>query len=317
MTKTIRLGVSSCLLGNNVRYNGGHQRDRFITETLGAFVQFVPVCPEVECGLGVPRESMRLVGTMENPRLLALQSGTDHTDRMMAWSRAKMKDLAAENLSGFIFKSKSPSSGMERIRVYRPDKKGFVGTRPGIFARIFMDHFPLLPVEDDGRLHDIELRENFIEQIFVYRRWQEAISGKITRNRLVAFHTEHKLLLMSHSVELYREMGRLVARVKEFNPAEFKDIYEHFLMKALRLKATVSKHTNVLQHMMGYFKKQISGPEKKELLQVIESYRAGHYPLIVPITLINHYVRKYGEGYLAMQYYLNPHPAELKLRNHA
>jgi len=311
------LGISSCLLGNAVRYNGGHQLDRFITDTLGKYVEFVPVCPEVECGLGVPRESMRLVGAVENPRLLTIRSGIDHTERMEQWAGSKVKELARENLCGFIFKSKSPSSGMERIRVYRPDNQGYAGTGPGIFARIFMEHFPLLPVEDDGRLHDIQLRENFIEQIFVYKRWRDLTEETFTRKDLIEFHTAHKLLLMAHSITHYREMGKLVARAKEYDPQEFARQYEQSLVSALRLKTTVKKHVNVLQHMMGYFKKVLTGEEKKELLDIIEDYRKEYYPLIVPVTLINHYVRKYGEEYLARQHYLHPHPSELKLRNHA
>jgi len=317
MNEKIRLGISSCLLGNTVRYNGGHQLDRFITNTLGNYVEFVPVCPEVECGLGVPRESMRLVGTMENPRLMTRKSGIDHTDRMLHWAQAKVKQLEKDQLSGFIFKGKSPSSGMERIKVYRPDNKGHVGTRPGLFAQVFMEHFPLLPVEEDGRLHDIHLRENFIEQIFVYQRWRELARKNFTTGDIIAFHTDHKLLLMSHSITQYREMGRLVARVKEYDPAAFTAHYEQHLVETLRLMPTIKKHTNVLQHMMGYFKRILSKDEKQELLDLIEEYRNGNYPLIVPITLINHYVRKYEESYLSRQYYLNPHPVELKLRNHA
>lgn len=317
MPEKIRLGVSSCLLGNNVRYNGGNQLDRFLTDTLGKFVEFVPVCPEVECGLGTPRESMRLVGTMDNPRLLTRTSSVDHTDRMLNWSRRRVRELEEENLCGFVFKSKSPSSGMERIRVYREDGKGYVGTRAGLFAAAFMEHFPLLPVEEDGRLHDIALRENFIEQVFVFQRWRNVLRDRFSRAGLIAFHTGHKLLLMAHSVEKYREMGRLVARAKEYSLEDLSGEYVILLMKTLRLKATVSKHTNVLQHMMGYFKKQLEPAEKAELSELIENYRLGHYPLIVPITLINHYVRKYRQPYLAGQYYLNPHPTELKLRNHA
>ncbi|UCG14989.1 MAG: DUF523 domain-containing protein, partial [Deltaproteobacteria bacterium] len=171
MEKGIRLGISTCLLGENVRYDGGHKRDRFITDTLGQFVQFVPVCPEAECGLGIPRESMHLKGSPESPRLITTRTKIDHTDRMLAWARIRVRQLEKEDLCGFIFKSNSPSSGMERVRIYNeagmPEKKGV-----GIFARAFMDHFPLLPVEEEGRLHDVKLRENFIERIFALKRWR-------------------------------------------------------------------------------------------------------------------------------------------------
>jgi uncharacterized protein YbgA (DUF1722 family)/uncharacterized protein YbbK (DUF523 family) len=317
MSEKIRLGISSCLLGNNVRYNGGHQLDKFITGTLGRYVEFVPICPEVECGLGVPRETLRLVGSANAPRLMTSRSKIDHTEKMQKWTAQKIQELEKEDLQGFIFKSKSPSSGMERVKIYHADKSGLAGSGSGIFAKMFMDHFPLLPVEEDCRLHDILLRENFVERIFVYKRWRDLVGKKLTRGALVEFHTDHKLLLMAHSITHYRTLGRIVAQAKQYNPTQLTADYESTLMKALRLKATVKKNTNVLQHIMGYFKKILSKDEKKELLELIDAYLRGYYPLIVPVTLINHYVRKYGENYLARQHYLNPHPVELKLRNHA
>lgn len=314
--KPIRIGISSCLLGNRVRYNGSHQHDRFITDTLGQYFEFVPVCPEVECGLGVPRESMRLVGDPRRPRLVTHKSGLDHTGTMLAWAKRKVDELQKEELHGFIFKSRSPSSGMERIKVY--GENGRVSSSGvGLFARVFMDRFPLLPVEDDGRLHDIRLRENFIEAIFVYKRWRDTATDKRTRGGLVAFHTAHKLLIMSHSEKHYRLMGKLVAGGKELTANALFRQYESLLMDALRLRTTIKKHVNVLQHMLGYFKKVLSRAEKEEMIRIIEQYRNENLPLIVPVTLFNHYVRKYGEKYLAGQYYLNPHPLELKLRNHA
>ncbi|MCB2184303.1 MAG: DUF523 and DUF1722 domain-containing protein [Desulfobulbaceae bacterium] len=314
--KPIKIGISACLLGHEVRYNGGHQHDRLITDILGAFMEFVPVCPEVECGLGIPRETMRLKGNPANPRLVTSKSGIDHTDRMKSWAAQKVKELEKEGLRGFIFKSKSPSSGMERVRVYG-DGKSIHQNGVGLFARAFMDHFPLLPVEEDGRLHDIALRENFIEAIFIYERWQEILAQDKKLGQLVAFHSDHKLQIMAHSVKHYRELGRLVAQGKDFHISELLQQYEEKLMEAMRLKPTIKKHVNVLQHMAGYFKKQLSRDEKQELQEIIEQYRRALVPLIVPVTLINHYVRKYKADYLARQYYLNPHPLELKLRNHA
>jgi uncharacterized protein YbgA (DUF1722 family) len=224
--------------------------------------------------------------------------------------------LEQEDLCGFIFKSRSPSSGMERVRVY--NEKGMVQNKGiGMFARIFMDHFPLLPVEDEGRLHDPKLRENFIERIFALKRWRDLLGERKTRGKLVAFHTEHKLLIMSHSPKHGRTMGKLVADAKRFSPAKLYPEYQTLLMEALKLKTTTKKNVNVLQHMMGYFKKQLSTDEKQELLEVFEDYRQGYTPLIVPITLIKHLVRKYNQPYLKQQIYLNPHPLELKLRNHA
>ena len=316
MKEKIRIGISTCLLGENVRYDGGHKRDRFVIETLGQFVEFVPVCPEVECGLPVPRESMHLTGDPESPRLVTTRTKIDHTERMVTWARKRVGELEKEHLCGFIFKSNSPSSGMERVRIYNedgvPQKIGV-----GMFARIFMEHFPLIPVEEDGRLHDIRLRENFIERIFALKRWRELLGKKRSRGNLVAFHTEHKLLIHSHSQKHARILGKLVAEAKSIHPRKLYPQYQSVFMEALKLKTTIKKNVNVLQHMMGYFKKQLSKDEKQELLEVIEEYRQGFVPLIVPITLIKHYIRKYEQPYLKDQVYLNPHPVELKLRNHA
>jgi uncharacterized protein YbgA (DUF1722 family)/uncharacterized protein YbbK (DUF523 family) len=311
----IKLGISTCLLGENVRYDGGHKLDRFLTDTLGQYVEYIPVCPEVECGLGVPRESMHLEGDPDSLRLVTIRTKQDMTDRMIKWAQKCVAELEKEDLCGFIFKSDSPSSGMERIKVY--NEKGMPGRRGvGIFARIFMDHFPLLPVEDEGRLHDPELRENFIERIFTLKRWREVLGKKESRGNVMDFHTKHKLLIFSHSPKHYQVMGKLVARVKDLPLKELYHGYQTLLMESLKLKTTPKKNANVLQHMMGYFKEQLSSDEKKELVEVMDYYRQGYIPLVVPITLINHYIRKYDQPYLKQQVYLNPHPLELQLRNH-
>ncbi|MFA4904549.1 MAG: DUF523 and DUF1722 domain-containing protein [Desulfobaccales bacterium] len=313
----IRLGISACLLGRQVRFDGGHQLDRFITGTLGHYVEFIPVCPEMECGLGVPREAMRLVGEPSAPRLVTVRTKIDHTERLVKWAENRVRELAQEDLCGFIFKSKSPSSGMERVKVYNEPARGApVTTGVGLFARIFMERFPLLPVEDEGRLHDPGLRENFIERIFVFQRWRELLAASPGRGGLVAFHTRHKLLILAHSAEHYRELGKLVAQAKELPAPELYERYQSRLMEALRLKATPKKNTNVLHHLMGYFKQDLSAEEKQELLEIIDNYHQGYVPLVVPVTLINHYVRKYHQPYLQEQSYLHPHPVELQLRNH-
>lgn len=312
----IKVGISTCLLGENVRYDGGHQWDRYLTDTLGKYFTWVPVCPEVECGLSIPREAMRLVGDPASPRLLTIRTRIDHTPGMQTWAERRLEGLAREDLCGFIFKSKSPSSGMAAVKVYREDgmpvKKGV-----GIFASAFMKRFPLLPVEEDGRLHDPLLRENFIERIFVYRRWQDRISAGGTQRDLVAFHTEHKLLILSHSPKHLTVLGRLVAAPGDLSLAERRDAYIRLLMEGLRLIATVKKQTNVLQHMAGYFKNKLGLDEKRELLEVIEQYHRGLLPLIVPVILMQHYVRLHREPYLERQIYLHPHPLELMLRNHS
>ena len=311
----IKLGISTCLLGEKVRYDGGHKLDRFLTDTLGQYVEYVPVCPEVECGLPIPRESMHLEGDPDFPRLVTTHTKQDMTDRMVRWARKRVVELEKEELGGFIFKSNSPSSGSERIRVYNekgvPVKKGV-----GIFARIFMDHFPLLPIEDEGRLHDPELRENFLERIFTLKRWREALARKESRGNLVDFHTRHKWLISSHSPKHYQRMGKLVARAKDLPLRELFQQYQTLLTESLQLKTTPKKNANVLQHLMGYFREQLSPDEKQELLEMIDHYRQGDIPLIVPMTLINHYVRKYDPPYVKQQIYLHPHPLELQLRNH-
>ncbi len=316
MGEKVRIGISSCLLGAMVRYDGGHQLDRYLRDTLGRYFEYVPVCPEVELGLPTPRQTLRLIEGADGPRLVFSRSGEDLTERMQSWADQRVRELEQEQLCGFIFKAKSPSSGMERVKLYDrngvPAKKGV-----GLFARTFMAHFPLLPVEEDGRLHDPHLRENFIEAVFVFRRWRDLLSEGVTAAALVDFHATHKLLLLSHSPELYRQMGRLVAQAGRQPIAATCATYQAQLMKAMRMQTSLRKHVNVLHHLLGYFKKQLASDEKQEVLELVEHYRHGSVPLIVPLTLVNHYVRKYHEPYLARQHYLHPHPVELQLRNHS
>lgn len=315
MDDKIRLGISSCLLGAQVRYDGGHQLDRYLRDVLGAYVDYVPVCPEVEVGLSIPRETLRLVENAEQQvRLVFSRSGEDITERMEVWARERVRQLEKEQLDGFVFKAKSPSSGMERVKLY--DRNGVpkkVGV--GVFARHFMEHFPLLPVEEDGRLNDPRLRENFITAIFVLKRWRQMLAAGFSLGRLVEFHTRHKLLIMAHSPQHYREMGKLVAAGRDYSLAGLCETYLAELMTALRLKTTVKKQYNVMQHILGYFKRQLAADEKQEALELMENYRQGLVPLIVPLTLLNHFIRKYDQSYLRQQYYLNPHPRELKLLN--
>ena len=315
MLAPVKIGISSCLLGNKVRYDGGHSHDRFLTQTLGQFAEYVPVCPEVECGMPIPRESVRLEGSAKNPRLVTRKTAVDKTGQMENWIKDCLEELAKEDLCGFIFKSKSPSSGLYRIRVYGDDGK-VRKNGTGLFAKAFTKAFPRIPVEESGRLNDPKLRENFIENIFSLQRWRRLLDSSVTLGNLVTFHTQNKLLILSHNQDIYRKMGKLVAQGKEYVFHDLIDQYETFLLKALRLPTTVKKNINVLQHIMGFFKKELSPDEKQELLSVFEQYRSGYVPLIVPITLINHYVRKYDQPWLKTQTYLNPHPFELKLRNY-
>ena len=316
MTEPIKILVSACLLGEKVRYDGGHKRDHFLNETLAPFVEWVRVCPEVDCGLPVPREAMRLVGDTKHPLLITNKTGIDHTERMERWAAARLEELSGLDLCGYICKKDSPSSGMERVKVYGGGAGAPARTGAGVFTRMFMERFPRIPVEEEGRLTDPVLREMFVERVFCLRRFRALLARPLSRGSLVDFHTDHKLLLLSHDRGHYEEMGRLVAAAKTLPIGTLHAKYEEIFMAALSHKATPKKCADVLSHMMGYFRKFLSSAEKKELIEVISQYRLRLVPLVVPVTLIRHYVRKYDVAYLARQVFLTPHPVELMLRNH-
>ena len=318
-TSVIRIGISSCLLGRNVRFDGGHKEDRFLTEVLAAHVAWVPVCPEVEVGMGVPRESVRLVDDPADPmgpRMVGTRSGTDHTGAMRAWARRRAKELDAQDLCGYVLKKDSPSCGMERVKLYPANGAPASREGVGLFARALIDHAPLLPVEEEGRLHDAKLRDNWVERVFAYRRLKDLRAARFSRGAVVAFHTAHKFQLLAHGTAPYQAMGRLVARISEHTPADFLERYGEAFMQALRPRATPARHVNVLQHIAGFFKRELSTDEKRELEEVIADYRAGLVPLVVPITLVRHHARAHGAEYVLEQTYLSPHPKELMLRNH-
>ena len=315
--KRLRLGISSCLLGQKVRYDGQHKRDPFLVDVLGPFVEWVPVCPEVEVGMSVPREPIRLVGRPEAPRLVAERSGTDHTEAMRAYAARRVAELARRDLSGYVVKKDSPSCGMERVRVH-PARGGGPPRRAGVgaFTTVLLEAMPLLPVEEEGRLHDPALRESFIERLFAYERWKAALAEGMTRGRLVAFHTAHKLALLAHSPAAYRRLGALVGGLGRGPVREAARAYGEGFMKALQVPATRGRHTNVLQHMLGYFRRALEPVERKELEALVSDFSRGLVPLVVPLTLLRHHVRKQEVEYLAGQVYLDPEPKELMLRNH-
>jgi uncharacterized protein YbgA (DUF1722 family)/uncharacterized protein YbbK (DUF523 family) len=311
----IRVGISSCLLGQKVRYDGGHKRDAFLTDVFGPFVEWVPVCPEVEFGMGIPRESIRLVRDGEDVRLVGERSRTDYTATMRPWVRKRARELEKFDLCGYVLKKDSPSCGMERVRVY--DANGVPSkTGRGLFADALISHFEALPVEEEGRLNDARLRENFVERVFAYHRLRALFSGRWTLGKLVAFHTAHKLQLLAHSPAGYRELGRLVAEGKKLPRPALRARYEAGFMQALSKRATPRRHVNVLHHIMGHFRGRLDDEARAELRRLIDDYRAGLIPLVVPITLLAHYVRRLGVSYLLGQVYLEPHPKELMLRNH-
>jgi uncharacterized protein YbgA (DUF1722 family)/uncharacterized protein YbbK (DUF523 family) len=312
---TVRIGVSSCLLGQKVRFDGGHKRDAFLVDTFGQFVEWVPICPEAEIGMGIPREPIRLQRVGSLVRLLGVKSATDHTDDMRRWAERRVEALAREDLDGYILKKDSPSCGMERVKIY--DTGGAPArTGRGLFAEALIARLPLLPVEEEGRLSDPRLRDNFVERVFAHRRLRSLFAGRWTVGSLVQFHTAHKLTLLAHSPDTYRALGRLVAKAAALPRAEVKTEYESGFMNGLATLATPRKHVNVLQHMLGYFKKALDDASRVELAGAVADYQKGLVPLVVPITLFRHHVRRCGVGYLEGQTYLEPHPKELMLRNH-
>jgi uncharacterized protein YbgA (DUF1722 family)/uncharacterized protein YbbK (DUF523 family) len=312
----IRIGISTCLLGQNVRYDGGHKRDPFLVEIFGRFVEWVSVCPEVEVGLGTPRESMRLVKDVGDVRLVTTKTNVDHTAAMRRFAARRVAALRRLDLCGYVLKSNSPSCGMERVKVY--GRNGGMPARSGrgLFAQALLDADPLLPVEEEGRLNDPVLRESFVERVFAYRRLRSLFGGRWTLGALVAFHAAHKLQLLAHSPAAYQALGRLVANAKHVERGALRTRYEEGFMRGLAVRATPARQVNVLQHILGYFKRDLDGASRHELLASIEDYLCGTVPLVVPLTLVRHHVRRLDVAFLKGQTYLDPHPKELMLRNH-
>jgi len=314
LKETIKVGVASCLLGKRVRYNAGDKYDEFIVETLGHFFDWVPVCPEFEVGFGVPRESMRLVKKGNTQRLVTVLTNRDLTDEMLPFCEKRVIALKKMGLRGYILKKASPSCGMDRVRVYQ--KSGIPShDGRGLFAAALMTSEPSLPVEEEGRLHNPVLRENWVERVFAYHDLKNLLDSPWSLGDLVKFQTRYKLVLLSHSTVKYQELGRLVANAKGKPRKEFAKAFEREFMMALSVPATTKKHTNVLQHMLGYLKKDLDSSSKRDILSTIDDYRLGLYPLSVPVTLLRHFIQRYATNYLLDQVYLNPHPKELALRN--
>jgi uncharacterized protein YbgA (DUF1722 family)/uncharacterized protein YbbK (DUF523 family) len=313
LSQPIRVGISSCLLGAEVRFDGGHKRDSYVNGTLSRYFEFVPICPEVAIGLGTPREPIRLVRIGDEVRVRGVR--TPHLDVTQPL-RDHGREMAGRlpDISGYILKRGSPSCGMERVKIY--SEQGMPATSgPGAYAESFMAEQPLLPCEEEGRLGDPVLRENFIVRVFVYHRWQRLVAAGLTPARLVDFHTEHKYLLLAHSQVAYRRMGRLVAGAGKIPMAELRDRYVVELMSALKRRAGRKQHVNVLQHLLGYVSDQLDTGDRAEMVEIIEQYREGLVPLIVPMTLLNHHFRRHPSEYVSRQHYLCPHPHELMLRN--
>lgn len=317
MKNKIKIGVSSCLIGEKVRWNGDHQKNRYVKDILSKYFEYVPVCPEVEVGMGIPRETVALYGETEKPKMISQKTKTDWTSKMNRYAKDRIKELADENLCGYIFKSRSPSCGLSRIPVYDEVDKSKARHRSGLFSNLFIKANPLIPTEDEGRLTDPGFRENFIVRVFCFSRLKEELLNRKARSKdIVEFHTRHKFLLLAHSRKHYQALGKIVAEVKDKPWNRVLSSYTLIFMEALILKSTPKKNTDVLMHMMGFLKKNLAKEEKKDIFDAIEDYRNELIPLIVPITLVRHQVKKHNIEYLLNQVYLNPHPKELMLRNH-
>ncbi|QYJ84934.1 DUF523 and DUF1722 domain-containing protein [Shewanella mesophila] len=311
MNKKLKIGISACVMGEHVRYDRGHKKSNFCVDQLSDFAEFKPVCPEMAIGLPVPRPTIRQI-IRDNIITVSRPDGTGDVT-------AKLKDFGEQaakkygELSGFVFCAKSPSCGMERVKVYHHHGKGSESTGIGVFAEQVMKGNPLLPCEENGRLNDPVIRENFITRIFTYQKWLDLTAAGITKHKLITFHSTHKYLVMSHHIESYRALGKLLARA-DMPLEEMAEQYISGLMEALKNKASRRSHTNTLQHLQGYFKRQLDEAKRKELTDEIAAYHQGLSPLLVPLTLIKHYLIEYPNAYLEDQVYLNPHPKELRLR---
>lgn len=315
MSEIIKIGVSACVTGEKVRWNGTSNRDSFLTETLAKYVEFVPLCPEIACGMGIPREKVRQVDCGDEIRLIGYESGDDLTDKMTQWAERVLPGLDEEGLCGFVLRSKSPTCALIQAKIFstagKPPRRG-----AGFFSRLLMEHTPILPVETADRLQNPILRENFIHRVFVLNRWRELLDKGLQVGNLVDFHTRHKMLIRAHDLRGYRQLGKLLGESSIFNADEIFAAYGALLFKSLALKATPAKNAEVLTHAMGFFKKDLDDEDKRELVSMIAAYKNGKIPQIIPATLLNHYARKYQKPYLTQQFFLNPHPAELKLMNH-
>ena len=302
-------------MGREVRHDGGHKHDRYLTDTLGEWVDWVPMCPEVEIGLGTPRPAMRLIAAEDGPRMVVIKTGEDLTDRMASWSEGAVEGVG--DLDGFVLKKDSPSCGLERVRLYPSSGEGSPSREGrGLFAAALVERWPMLPVEEEGRLNDPVLRENFFERVFAHRRWRRLRRSDPGPGDLVAFHTSFKMTLLSHHPEKYRRLGRIVADAGAGRLSERLDEYGELFMETLTHRATRARHTNVLQHLAGHLKDELDAFDREELADTVEAYRCGTIPLVVPITLLRHHFRRHGTDWVGAQTYLDPYPDELMLRNH-
>ncbi|MBV7314505.1 DUF523 and DUF1722 domain-containing protein [Shewanella sp. NIFS-20-20] len=307
----IQLGISACLMGQEVRFDGGHKRSTYVLHELKDMFDYLPICPEMAIGLGAPRKSVRLVRDQDTILLQSADGQLDITTPMNHYCDSKVAELS--ELGGYLFCAKSPTCGMERVTEYKIGTNNGTKTGVGVFARALMDAYPLMPVEETSRLNDSHIRDNFFTRVYAYHDWRCMLAKGLTKHELLQFHSRYKYLLMAHNQSIYRELGPLLATMENDVEAVAKQYFSGF-MQALKCHATRKNQTSTLQHIQGYFKKQLNTSQKAELSDAIMQYRQGLVPLLVPITLINHYVREFSTEYIANQVYLHPHPQVLKLR---
>ncbi|EEX94386.1 hypothetical protein VIOR3934_19595 [Vibrio orientalis CIP 102891 = ATCC 33934] len=313
MQNVIKVGISACVLGEKVRFDAGHKVSKFVTKELAPYFDFVPVCPEVGAGMPVPRPTIRLISNEERVTLVETKDPTqDHTVQMESYCEKKVEQLEGEQLRGYIVCAKSPTCGMERVKVYK--KRGAENDGVGIFTKQLMKSMPWLPVEEDGRLNDPVLKENFITRVYTLDDFYNSMGKEVTRGKIVAFHSRYKLTLMAHHPASYKQLGNLVAHIKDYDVNEFFQLYREGLMTAMTNRASRKNNTNVLMHLQGYFKRNLDKPQKQELRRVIDEYRVGLLPLLAPLTLIKHYLSAHPDEYLLLQAYLEPYPQEMRLR---
>ncbi|RYU70562.1 DUF1722 domain-containing protein [Aliivibrio finisterrensis] len=310
---TINIGISSCVIGEKVRFDGGHKHNKFVEKVLSPYFNYIPICPEVGSGMSVPRPTIRLISNEERIALVDSKDSTlDYTDSMLNFAKQTANRLKTAELCGYIVCANSPSCGMERVKVY--SKNNATKNGVGLYTGVLMEQMPWLPVEEDGRLNDPVLKENFITRVFCLHDLYQSMDGEPTAGKIIAFHSRYKYTLMSHSTAGYKALGQLVAKVAEYDIDEFFTLYRTQLMQTMSIRATRKNNTNVLMHLQGYFKKELDSPQKQALAQLIQEYNQGILPLLSPITLIKHYLSLHNNDYLKQQSFLDPYPQELRLR---
>ena len=313
MDEKIPVGISSCLLGQEVRYNGGHTRSKYCVNHLSRIFEFVAFCPEVAIGLGIPREPIRMIGAIDAPRVVGtVTTELDVTDALVDYAHTVAGQ--AENFCGYIFMKNSPSCGLYSTKIYN-DKNNLPGKHAGMFTRTLRQLLPLLPVEEDGRLNDAVLRENFIAQVFAYHDWRVNVQNAAAAKKIVDYHSRYKYLIMAHNQSAYRQLGRMVAKSGIGDIESLAQKYIELFMKTVRKPANRRGHSNALYHLLGYLRDGVPGKVRQDIANHIEEYRVGIVNLAVPMSIMDHYLKLYGSEYVNRQAYLAPYSKDLGLRN--